>query len=147
MSQWTVTLEDAEDGSGDLMLPIPDEIMASLGLKIGDSLTWNTQPDGSVIMSKCDTELVLVDCVSQYRMRYLVEVPKGKKEWALDTVTCEQAKEFSQEHLGETIVSHRVISKEDAMKVCKEDNAYRFVSDLIDQETILSSLTTREGKE
>jgi bifunctional DNA-binding transcriptional regulator/antitoxin component of YhaV-PrlF toxin-antitoxin module len=146
MSQWIVTLEDAEDGSGDLMLPIPDEIMASLGLKIGDSITWDMQPDGSVIMAKFDTELVLVDCISQYRMRYLVEVPKGKKEWALDTVTMNEGVEFSQEHLGETIVSHRVISREDALKVCKEDNAYRFVSDLIDQETILSSLITREGK-
>ena len=41
-----------------------------------------------------ETQLVLVECVSMFRMRYLVEVPVGidsygndKKDWALDTVS------------------------------------------------------------
>ena len=71
-----------------------------------------------------NTEWVLVDAVSMFRMRYMVEVPVGKAEWALDTVTMNEAKEFSQEHLGETIVSHRVISQADALALCDEDNAY-----------------------
>lgn len=70
------------------------------------------------------TEWVLVDCVSQFRMRYLVEVPKGKGEYALDTVVMQEAKEFSQEHLGETIVSHRVVSKKEALALCDIDNDY-----------------------
>lgn len=70
------------------------------------------------------TEWVLVDCVSTFRMRYMVEVPKGKKEYALDTVTMNEAKEFSQEHLGETVVSHRVVSKKEALAICDEDNSY-----------------------
>jgi len=77
------------------------------------------------------TQLVLVECVSMFRMRYLVEVPVGtdnygydKKEWALDTVTMEEAKEFSQQHIGETIVSSRVISKEEALVLCDQDNDY-----------------------
>ena len=70
------------------------------------------------------TEWVLVEAVSQFRMRYMVEVPKGKKEYALDTVTMNEAKEFSQEHLGETIVSHRVVSKKEALAICDEDNHY-----------------------
>ena len=77
------------------------------------------------------TQLVLVECVSMFRMRYLVEVPVGtdnygydKKEWALDTVTMEEAKEFSQQHIGETIVSNRVISKEEALTLCDQDNDY-----------------------
>ena len=56
-------------------------------------------------------------------MRYLVEVPVGidaygrdKSEWAMDTVTMHQAQEFSQQHLGEQIVSHRVVTKEEALK-------------------------------
>jgi hypothetical protein len=57
-------------------------------------------------------------------MRYVVEVPEGKKEWALDTVTMNEADEFSQEHLGETIVSHRVITNEEYLKIFDEDNAY-----------------------
>jgi adenosyl cobinamide kinase/adenosyl cobinamide phosphate guanylyltransferase len=69
-------------------------------------------------------EWVLVDCVSTFRMRYLVEVPEGKKEWALDTVVMKEAKEFSQEHIGEQIVSHRVVTKEEALAICDEDNSY-----------------------
>jgi hypothetical protein len=77
------------------------------------------------------TQLVLVECVSMFRMRYLVEVPIGtdnygydKKDWALDTVTMEEAKEFSQHHIGENIVTSRVISKEEALVLCDQDNDY-----------------------
>jgi hypothetical protein len=75
--------------------------------------------------------LVLVECISQFRQRYVVEVPIGvddfgndKANWALDTVTMEEAQEFSQEHLGETIVSHRVVTPEEVLKLCDKDNAY-----------------------
>jgi hypothetical protein len=78
-----------------------------------------------------ETQLVLVECVSMFRIRYLVEVPVGidnyghdKKEWALDTVSMEAAKEFSQHHIGENIVSSRVITKEEALVLCNHDNDY-----------------------
>jgi bifunctional ADP-heptose synthase (sugar kinase/adenylyltransferase) len=78
-----------------------------------------------------ETQLVLVECVSMFRMRHLVEVPIGtdnyghdKKDWALDTVSMEEAKEFSQQHIGETIVSSRVLSKEEALTLCDQDNDY-----------------------
>ena len=71
-----------------------------------------------------ETELVLVECIQQYRMRYVVEVPIGKSDWALDTVTMEEAVEFSQLSLGETIVSHRVVSKDEVVQLCDEDNDY-----------------------
>lgn len=72
-----------------------------------------------------ETEFVLVECISQYRMRYVVEVPKGKSDWALDTVACEQAKEFSQKWLGETIFSHQVIPTRDGViALCDKDNDY-----------------------
>ena len=70
------------------------------------------------------TEWVLVECISQFRMRYMVEVPVGKSEWALDTVTMNEANEFSQEHLGETIVSHRTMTKKEALQLCDQDNHY-----------------------
>jgi hypothetical protein len=57
-------------------------------------------------------------------MRYMVEVLKGKAEWALDTVVCQEAKEFSQEYLGEQIVSHRIVSQEEALELCDKDNSY-----------------------
>ena len=121
-----VTLVEDED-TGDLILPIGDELMAEVGWEVGDTLNWVDNKDGSfTIMKKqeVETELVLVECISQFRQRYMVEVPKGKTEWALDTVTMEQADEFSQEHLGETIVSHRVVSKEEMLALCDKDNDY-----------------------
>jgi len=75
-------------------------------------------------MKKISTEWVLVECISTFRMRYMVEVPVGKAEYALDTVTMNEATEFSQEHLGEQIVSHRVMTENDAHVLCDEDNSY-----------------------
>lgn len=69
-------------------------------------------------------EFVLVECVSTFRMRYVVEVPEGKSEYALDTVVMNEANEFSQQHIGEQIVSHRVLSKDEVLKLCDEDNQY-----------------------
>ena len=81
--------------------------------------------------NKEETQWVLVECISTFRKRYMVEVPKGtddygkdKSLWALDTVTMEEAKEFSQEHIGEQIISHRVVTKEEALALCDKDNAY-----------------------
>jgi len=77
-------------------------------------------------MSKPETEFVLVECISQYRMRYVVEVPKGKTEWAMDTVTMNEAKEFSQLWLGETIVSHRKVKKKHIIETFDQDNDYLY---------------------
>jgi hypothetical protein len=57
-------------------------------------------------------------------MRYCVEVPKGKSEWALDTVTTEEAKELSQHFLGEQIVSDRVITESEYLEIFDRDNQY-----------------------
>jgi len=117
-----------EDENGELILPLGDNVCEELGWKIGDTLDWKDNGDGSWTVTKKETEketeLVLVECVSTFRMRYMVEVPKGKAEWALDTVTMNEAKEFSQVHIGEQIVSHRVVSKEEALALSDTDNAY-----------------------
>jgi len=80
---------------------------------------------------KSETQWVLVECVSTFRERYMVEVPTGtddygndKSLWALDTVTMNEANEFSQKHIGEQIISHRVISKKKALALCDIDNDY-----------------------
>jgi hypothetical protein len=67
---------------------------------------------------------VMVECISQYRMRYMVETPDDHPEYALDTVTMQEAKEFSQLHVGETIMSHRVVTFDEALQICDEDNSY-----------------------
>ena len=81
--------------------------------------------------NKEETQLVLVECVSTFRQRYMVEVPVGtddygndKTLWALDTVTMQEAKEFSQEFLGEQFVSHRVVTYDEALSLCDKDNDY-----------------------
>lgn len=71
-----------------------------------------------------DKVWVMVDTVLSYRMRYMVEAPKEHPEYALDDVTCETAKEFSQLYIGEQIMSHRVMTEEEAMTQCDIDNEY-----------------------
>ena len=75
-------------------------------------------------LDKAEKEFVLVEAISQYRIRYVVEVPKGNEDWASDVVVMEKAKEFSQYHLGETIVSSRVIDKSEIIPLCHIDNSY-----------------------
>ena len=124
MTKHTITLE--EDENGDLVIPFSEELLKEAGFKEGDTLFWKDNKDGSFSITKKEEEMewVLVECVSQFRERYMVQVPKGKAEYALDTVTMTEAKEFSQEHIGETIVSHRVISEADALELCDKDNDY-----------------------
>jgi hypothetical protein len=73
-----------------------------------------------------ETEWVLVEALSQFKISYMVEVPKGKAEYALDTVVMEDAEEFSQEHLRPTdiILGYKVVSKEEALALCDERNDY-----------------------
>ena len=71
-----------------------------------------------------NTQWVLVECVSTFHHRYMVETPKHKDLWALDTVTMNEAKEFSQTHIGEQIITHRVVSEKTALELCDQDNAY-----------------------
>jgi hypothetical protein len=70
-------------------------------------------------------KLVLVDCISQHRIRYVVEI-ENDIDHALDEVIMNQdnIKEFSQMHLGEVIVSHREISKEEYLTIFDQDNNY-----------------------
>lgn len=113
-----------EDSEGEMILPLGDEICSEMGLKVGDSVEWIDNGDGSWTIKKKETELVLVETISTFRHRYVVEVPKGKSEWALDTVVCEEAKEMSQEHIGEQIVSHRVVGDEEALYLARQDNDF-----------------------
>jgi hypothetical protein len=122
MTSYILDVKEAPDG--DLYIELPDEVLKQSGFEIGDTLLWKDMGNNSFQLSKKETEWVMVECVSTFRERYMVEVPKGHAEYALDTVTMNEAKEFSQEYLGETIVSHRVVTKEEAFKMCDHDNDY-----------------------
>ena len=122
---YTVKLE-VDPKTGDLVLPLPEKLMEEVGWQTGDTIDWKDNGDGSFSMTKKEpeTEWVLVEAISQFRERYMVEVPKGKSVYALDTVAMQEAKEFSQEHLGEVIVSHRVVTFDEALELCDKDNDY-----------------------
>lgn len=66
--------------------------------------------------------LFLVEALSQFRMRYVVEAEKA--EYAADTVTMEEAEEFGQTWLGETIVSTKQVSSEELPSLFFEDHPY-----------------------
>ena len=79
------------------------------------------------------SKFVLVEALTQYRIRYVVEVPDDHMEreypcpaitWAEDTVTMNEAQEFSQKWLGETIIGSRELTKEQVLQMCDEDNEY-----------------------
>ena len=44
---WTVTVEEAEDGSGDLVMPLPQEMLDEVGWMPGDNLKWVDREDGT----------------------------------------------------------------------------------------------------
>ena len=73
---------------------------------------------------------VLVDAVQSFRTRYVVEVADtDPAEYALDTVVSEEALEFSQEYIGEQIISHRTIGLSEAISLCRADNKLPTMSD------------------
>lgn len=131
-----------EDSCGNLILPLSDELCAELSWKVGDTIEWTDNKDGSWTMKKKDSKWVMVETVSMFRMRYLVEAPEDHPEYALDTVTCNEAKEFSQEHIGETIVSHRVVSVEEGLQICDIDNDY--LKSWSDEQKMNAFFTTME---
>lgn len=123
--RYQVTVE--EDENGELILPLPDGLLKEMNWKEGDTLKFNDNKDGTFSMSKVvtGTKLVLVETISTFRMRYVVELSEDSPvDWAFDTVCCEEASEFSQKHINEDIISHRVISKDEFLRVFNEDNSY-----------------------
>lgn len=115
-----------DDETGEFILPLTDKIFEGLGWEVGDKILWTDNGDGSWTMSKKPkTKIVMVETVSSFRMRYAVEIPTdAPNDWALDTVTMNEAKELSQVHIGENIVNHREISQMEFLHTFHADNDY-----------------------
>ena len=64
----------------------------------------------------------LVETISMFRIRYVVECESP--EHAKDTVTMNEAEEFSQLHIDEMITSTRVIDDAEYLRLFDEDNDY-----------------------
>lgn len=71
-------------------------------------------------------KLYLVETISIYRMRYVLEDENA--EYAADSVTSNgypiELMEFSQHHIDENISSIREIDKEEYLRLFAEDNSY-----------------------
>jgi hypothetical protein len=104
-----------KDENGDLILPIPEELLSQAGWKIGDRLMWSDNMDGTFTLSKRETELVLVEAIHLTKVQYVVEVPVGKSKWALDSVALKEVYEFTSEELGFQISSNRVVTHAEAI--------------------------------
>lgn len=60
---WVITLEEDPD-TGDLVMPLPDELLKSQGWNIGDILTWDVDSKtGSVTLSKKDESGEINSCI------------------------------------------------------------------------------------
>ena len=54
---WTVTLEE-DPQTGELILPLSDEILEGSGIGIGDTVQWIDNKDGSWTLRKKDATAV-----------------------------------------------------------------------------------------
>ena len=144
--KYTVQLE--EDENGDLVLPLNDDLLNELDWAIGDNIHWNDNNDGSFTMTKAEqveTELVLVECISVFRNRYVVEVPRGKQHWAADTVIMDESVEFSQKHIEENIISERVINDKEFIELFDKDNDYAKSWTIDQKRTLITKLNEKES--
>jgi len=66
----------------------------------------------------------MVETISTYRHRYMIETPEDHPEWAMDSVMMEEANEFSQKSIGELIIDYKILSEKDVLSICDEDNDY-----------------------
>ena len=48
---WIVTLEEDPE-TGDLVMPIPEGALAANGWRIGDTLTWNIDDEGTATLAR-----------------------------------------------------------------------------------------------
>lgn len=124
MTKWT--LEIQESPTGDQFIEFPPEALAEVGWKEGDTIEWIDLGNGSWSLKKKEPEKVwvMVEAIQSFRMRYMVEAPADHPEYAMDTVTMNEAKEFSQEAMPEYITSHRVMTEDQAIDLCDIDNDY-----------------------
>lgn len=76
---------------------------------------------------------VIVTTISSHRVRYVVPIDELQNlnpeqpvdpSWALDCVTCEEVKQFSQRHVGEQIVDAQVLREDEMLQFFDADNDY-----------------------
>ena len=84
-------------------------------------------------------KLFLVDAVSSYRMSYVVRCKS--EEDAKDTVTMEEATEFSQQWLGEQISRVTEITEDDYLVLFDKENDYLKDWDIEKKKSLITQVT------
>jgi hypothetical protein len=73
-------------------------------------------------------KLVLVESLVSYRIRNVIEIADdAPKEWAEETVLDSESNaldDFSSVHIGDNIISSRIITEEEYLRIFDEDNEY-----------------------
>lgn len=93
-----------------------------------------------------EKKLYLVETVSMFRMRYVVEA--YEEGHALDEVVMnigqDDLKEFSQIHIDENIFSSRELSAKDFMELFEKDNGYLKDWDIAKKMSFINSIKYKE---
>lgn len=124
-----------QDENGDVVLPLSDEICKQLDLNIGDKLSYNFLPGGKIEIKKAPLEvdapikkkLIMVESISSFRMRYLIEVDENSENNLQEFVRNEidsgfpNLKEFTQTHVGEVVIGQRDVSQLSLEELADED--------------------------
>lgn len=79
-------------------------------------------------------DYVVVTTLTQFRCRYVMrrdelqkldpDMPVNVSEWACDTVTAGEVREFSQHFLAETIIDTNTITEDEMLELFDQDNDY-----------------------
>ena len=110
----TVTLIE-DELTGDLILPFPDGFTDSLGWEIGDTLLWDVQPDGSIILTKKEA-IQEKPMLTLERLKEIIDQNFGTPFLEKDLVTANLDNEDGEKTLSITI-GRRDIQINEAGKV------------------------------
>ena len=58
-NKWTIDLEEAKDASGDLIMPLPQDLLDSAGWKEGDILEWKDLGNGTWSLTKKESDVTI----------------------------------------------------------------------------------------
>ena len=93
-----------------------------------------------------DKKLYLVETVSMFRMRYVIEAREethATDEFIME-VGKEDFQEFSQHHMDEVIVSTRELSAKDYLELFDKDNDYLKSWDIKEKMRFINSIDYKE---
>lgn len=129
MTKWVLDVKHNPD-TDEYYIELSDEILEGSGFKIGDSLKWTDNKDGSYTLAKApnDRGIYIVDTISTFNIKYAVHA--NSREEAMEYVSRKanlnslDIVELSQSHLGEVVKDAHRSTKKEYFKLFDELNDY-----------------------